>query len=151
MDAGFLPVAASVSWRVCAAVPGGAAQALAVSLRSHRCRSGSLRRCRPRAAHPLPLVQWQCRGALKSAVNTHESGAGGKGFPLLQSLSGCSQALFQRGCFSGRGLGLLAEGSNPTRRVWFGFQLLPLETAVNGGESSGRARSPAPKRGDVAL
>lgn len=76
------------------AVPGGAAQALAVSLRAHRSRScsssrscsRSLRRRRPRAAHPLPLVQWQCRGALKSAVNTHESGAGGKGFPLLQSL-----------------------------------------------------------------
>lgn len=33
-----------------------------------------------------PLVQRHCRGALKSAVNTHESGAGGKGFPLLQSL-----------------------------------------------------------------
>lgn len=76
----------SVSLRAGAAVPGGAAQAHAVSLRAHRCRSGSLRRCRPRAAHPLPLVQWQCRAALKSAVNTHESGAGGKGFPLLQSL-----------------------------------------------------------------
>lgn len=75
----------------------------------------------------------------------------GEGFSAPPIASGCSQALFQRGCFSGRALGLLAVGSNPTRRVWFRFQLLPLETAVNGGESSSRARYPAPKRGDVAL
>lgn len=75
----------------------------------------------------------------------------GEGFSAPPIASGCSQALFQRGCFSGRALGLLAQGSNPTRRAWFRFQLLPLETAVNGGESSSRARYPAPKWGDVAL
>lgn len=61
----------------------GRSAAHAVSLRAHRCRCRSLRR---RAAHPLPPGQGHCRAALKSAVNTHESGAGGKGFPLLQSL-----------------------------------------------------------------
>lgn len=61
----------------------GRSAAHAVSLRAHRSRSCSLR---PRTAHALPLVLWHCRAAFKSAVNTHESGAGGKGFPLLQSL-----------------------------------------------------------------
>lgn len=75
----------------------------------------------------------------------------GEGFSAPPIASGCSQALFQRGCFSGRALRLLARGSNPTRRAWFRFQLLPLETAVNGGESFSRARFPAPKWGDVAL
>lgn len=63
----------------------GRSAAHAVSLRVHRCRC-RCRSLRRRAAHPLPPGQGHCRAALKSAVNTHESGAGGKGFPLLQSL-----------------------------------------------------------------
>lgn len=128
----------------------GRSAAHAVSLRVHRCRCRSLRR---RAAHPLPPGQGHCRAALKSAVNTHESGAGGKGFPLLQSLRDVLKRFSKEAgfFFSGRALGLLDVGSNPGRRVWFRFQLLPLETAVNGGERSSRARCPAPRWGDVAL
>lgn len=122
------------------AVPGGAAQAHAGSLRAHRSRSRSrswsLRRCRPRAAHPLPLVQRHCRGALKSAVNTHESGAGGKGFPLLQSLRDVLKHFSKEAVFLGGlwgcwlrdpiPLGGLGSGfsSSRWRQLWTGERAL---------------------------
>lgn len=108
-----------------------------LSLRAHR----SLSHCLLHALRCVVALQRR----LEKCRKYPQVRCRGEGFSAPPITSGCSQALFQTGCFSGRAA--RRTDPIPARRLCFRFQLLPLETAVHrGAEQPGGTLCAAAKR-----
>lgn len=95
---------------------------------------------------PAAAGQWQCRGALKGAVNTHRSGARGKGFPLLQSLRDVLKHFPKRAVFLGGLSGCCREGSNLCSEGLVQISAPPAGDSCERGAGSGQSSSLAAER-----